>query len=717
MTSQGLNAVPASAGRSLSGRAWQVVRDELAPFPGRFDMAMCYVLASALIIVVSMTLQVPFLALSMIAVFFGMQENYALSRMLIIVGVMGVVVAVFASILLLKFTIDYPMLRLLGAGLIGFCGVYLLRVSKPLAAAGFLIALAAVYAQSLVDIINNGETLTRLMLWVLAAGIYPTLVVLLVTHLRPSSRPDHQLKGELGQALDQVVRHLEARRAGKPSTLGLDAIERGVTSRQRLLDFATMDDPDYVNDRGRHLAQIATVERLHLAAARLSPTVPGASGAGPVEPLEGLIRACGELKQDLMRNRPFRLDPDQARELAAAGGQDAALREMAEALKALADAETAPIPAPPAHREKVFRPDSFSDTAHIKFAVRTVLAALACYVLYTALDWPGIHTAMLTCIILSLPPLGMTSLGGILHKGLVRVLGAALGSGFALVATVFILPRLDGITGLLAMVLPVIAVAGWITAGSSRSNYIGRQMMFTYVMALLGRLSLYPDLPEIRDRIVGILLGVVVYLTLSTLVWPDREGWALRDLMGRMVRGLGRLARAGREPVTQVPGLRAVDRARAECWALLRQNRDLQFRAALEPGLKDAPDLAGLDFHGGFAQVQKTLCALHWVQVKAGQLGPEIRPGFQRDLEKFNDGAARQLDRIAEQLEGGARTVPPRPAGSGTRLEPIDALVAAGPVTDPNVGEVVAAAHALHEQIAQLGARLLAAAPQPADLP
>ena len=119
-------------------------------------MAMCCVLASALIIVVSMTLQVPFLALSMIAVFFGMQENYALSRMLIIVGVMGVVVAVFASILLLKFTIDYPMLRLLGAGLIGFCGVYLLRVSKPLAAAGFLIALAAVYAQSLVDIINNG---------------------------------------------------------------------------------------------------------------------------------------------------------------------------------------------------------------------------------------------------------------------------------------------------------------------------------------------------------------------------------------------------------------------------------------------------------------------------------------------------------------------------------------------------------------------------------
>jgi multidrug resistance protein MdtO len=717
MTSQGLTAVPARAGCSFGNRAWQVARDELAPFPGRLDMAMRYVLASALIIVVSMTLQVPFLTLSMIAVFFGMQENYALSRMLIIVGVTGVVVAVFASILLLKFTIDYPMLRILGAGLIGFGGVYLLRTSKPLAAAGFLIALAAVYAQSLVDIINDGEALTRLMLWVLAAGIYPAMVVLVVTRLRPSSRPAHQLKGEMGQALDQVVRHLEARQAGKPSTLNLDAIERGVTSRQRLLDFAAMDDPDYVRDRGRHLARIATVERLHLAAARLAPAAPGASGAGPVEPLEGLIRACGELKQDLMRNRPFRLDPDQARELAAAGGQDAALREMAEALEALAEAETAPIPAVPAHREKLFRPDAFSHTAHIKFAVRTVLAALACYVLYTALDWPGIHTAMLTCIILSLPPLGMTSLGGISHKGLVRVLGAVLGSGFALFATVFILPRLDGITGLLAMVLPVIAVAGWITAGSSRSNYVGRQMMFTYVMALLGRFSLYPDLPEIRDRIVGILLGVVIYLTWSTLVWPDREGGALRDLMGRMVRGLGRLARVGWEPVTEVPGLRAVDVSRAECWALLRQSRDLQFRVALEPGLKDAPNLAGLDFHSGFAQVQETLGALHWLQVRQRQLGPDAGPELERELDQFRESAARQLDQIAEQLEGGAGTVPPRPAGSGTRLEAIDALVAAGPVADPNVGEVVAAAHALHEQIVQLDARLLVAAPQPADLP
>ncbi len=239
--------------------------------------------------------------------------------------------------------------------------------------------------------------------------------------------------------------------------------------------------------------------------------------------LDRLIRECRSLKQDLARDRPFRLGPGQAGPRVPAGGQDAALQEMADALKALADAEAFPFDADPPPQEPLFRPDAFRNPAHLKFALRTVLAAMACYAFYTAVDWPGIHTAMLTCIILAIPPLGMSSLGGIAHKGLVRVLGAALGSSMALFATVFILPRLDGITGLLSMILPVIALAGWITAGSSKSNYVGRQLMFTYVLALLGRFTLYPDIPEIRDRIVGILVGVVVYLTLAAFVWPDRE--------------------------------------------------------------------------------------------------------------------------------------------------------------------------------------------------
>ncbi len=140
-------------------------------------------------------------------------------------------------------------------------------------------------------------------------------------------------------------------------------------------------------------------------------------------------------------------------------------------------------------------------------------------------------------------------------------------------------------------------------------------------------------------------------------------------------------------------------------------------RVALEPGLTDAPDLAGLDLHTGFAHAQETLGAVNWLQVQVGQLGPEIQAGLHRELEKFREGAARRLDQIAEQLEGGPGAVPPRSLEPGSQLDALDSLVTAGPAADPKVREVVTAAHGLQEHITQLGAHLLAAAPQPAELP
>jgi multidrug resistance protein MdtO len=685
-------------------KAWRLVRDELAPCPGRGGATLRYVLGSAVIIVNSMALQVPFLTLALIALFFAMQDNYTLSRKLTFLGLVAATVTIALSILLIKYTIEFPLLRILGAGLIAFGGIFLLRTSRPLAPAGFLLAFGVTYAQSLVDIINNGETLTRLMLWVQVCGLHVAGVVILITFLFPSTRAAYQLKVELGLALDDVIGQLEARRSGAASLLSLDAVERSVTRNQRLAAFAAMDDPDWSRDRGRHLARIATVERLHLAASHWIDSHPAMPDVGEAQTLANLIRACRDLQSYLAQS----LDPgarmgdpgDQAfrLEVDLAGGQDAVLREMAGALKALAESETAPAAIDPPAQEPLFRPDAFSNPAHLKFALRTVLAAMACYVLYTAVDWPGIHTAMLTCIILAIPPLGMSSLGGIAHKGLVRVLGAGLGSALALLATVFIQPRLDGITGLLAMILPVIALAGWITAGSSKSNYVGRQMMFTYALALLGRFTLTPDIPEIRDRIVGILLGVAVYLAMAMFVWPDRERESLRHTLGRLARSLAALVRAGQG--WGVPGVRAVDRSRTECWSLLRQSRDLQARVALEPSLEDSPGIANDDLHAGFAQAQEILRAADWLQVQLGQADLDHGPGTEKDLEGVREGAACQLDRLAERIERGPESsFLPEPQGF-----PMDA---------PRAGDPLATLRTLHLHIAQLGACLRAVAPQP----
>ena len=47
-------------------------------------------------------------------------------------------------------------------------------------------------------------------------------------------------------------------------------------------------------------------------------------------------------------------------------------------------------------------PDAFTNPAHVQYALKTTGAAMFCYVVYLLLDWPGIHTCLITCYIVSL---------------------------------------------------------------------------------------------------------------------------------------------------------------------------------------------------------------------------------------------------------------------------------------------------------------------------
>ncbi|MBB1635614.1 FUSC family protein [Cupriavidus sp. UME77] len=127
----------------------------------------------------------------------------------------------------------------------------------------------------------------------------------------------------------------------------------------------------------------------------------------------------------------------------------------------------------------------------------------------------------------------------------ILAIGCALGSVVALVAAIFIIPHLDSIAGLLVLTLPIVAVGAWIAAGSPRTNYIGVQFVFAYALSQLGHFAPTTDLTEIRDRMIGILVGAVVSIAVSTWIWPERESDALKQMLARLLRSVAGLARAG----------------------------------------------------------------------------------------------------------------------------------------------------------------------------
>jgi multidrug resistance protein MdtO len=126
-------------------------------------------------------------------------------------------------------------------------------------------------------------------------------------------------------------------------------------------------------------------------------------------------------------------------------------------------------------KKPLLLPDAWSNPAYLHFALKTLLATLLCYVFYTAADWQGIHTIMLSCVIVAQPGLGAT-----LQKTWLRIGGALLATLLALLMIVFIQPHTESLVGLLAMTLPVMALSAWIAAGSERIAYAGIQIGFTF---------------------------------------------------------------------------------------------------------------------------------------------------------------------------------------------------------------------------------------------
>lgn len=120
---------------------------ELAPFPGRLNVMLRCVLTSAIVIVVSMALEVPSLALSLLVVFFVTQSNVVVTRLVGVLFIVGSTFAIGLSILVLKLTFDYPLLRIVTASVLFFVSVYLMRVLK-IGVVFFIVAIVVIYVQS-----------------------------------------------------------------------------------------------------------------------------------------------------------------------------------------------------------------------------------------------------------------------------------------------------------------------------------------------------------------------------------------------------------------------------------------------------------------------------------------------------------------------------------------------------------------------------------------
>lgn len=498
------------------------LRQELRGFPGRYNAMLRYLLSSVIVIVISLSLEIPQIAYSLLVVFFATQKNIVLTRMIFPLFLLVNTVAVGAAILLLKLTIDLPMLRLLSVSVALLILLYLMRSSRKWGFLYFAVAITITYVQSFVDLSSDGEMLLRNCLWSWVAGCYATVVAHIINTLLLPVEPERQLQQEIVRILTETIDVLEAVAAEKPvSAIPLEEIQTSVLTLHSCLKFSVMRSEEFRKHKERHLAEIATVERLYTAARQLG-SLNGKKTASTLSHCHTLVAECRAFLVCMRENReylPGQQEPSDDETL------PVCLQEMYSALRSLSllDEHISEAPQPAEQDSVTSRTLPVISYDYVKYGIKTLLAVAICYIFYTSVQWPGIHTCMLTCIIVAVPGLGAS-----VQKCLLRICGCLIGSLLALFCTLFVLPHIDSVTGLLLMVVPAIALSGWVTAGSERSSYAGIQILFAFSLAMFATFSPHPDLSEIRDRLVGIILGITVSALIHGLIWPEAEGKTLR---------------------------------------------------------------------------------------------------------------------------------------------------------------------------------------------
>src|SRR5712675_504916 len=202
----------------------------------------------------------------------------------------------------------------------------------------------------------------------------------------------------------------------------------------------------------------------------------------------------------------------------------------------------------------LFVPDAFTNPANVHFALKVTFAAMFCYIFYMAIDWSGIHTALITCTFIALESTGAT-----LHKGLLRIGGCVIGGALALFTIVFLMPHMVTIASLVVVVAGASAIAGWVAAGSEMISYAGLQIAFAFFYSVFQGYAPDTDLDNVRNRVIGILFGLIVTGLVFRYIWPEHTIDRLRAALRQALQQLARLLEIPRSDVSIEKGKAEAD--------------------------------------------------------------------------------------------------------------------------------------------------------------
>ena len=518
-------ALPAADVRAPGPR--EVLR-LLAPFPGRMAIAVRVALICALTALMTAAYGTPEAALSAYVVFFMIRADRVTSVVLAAALLLIVTIVIGLVLGIAIFSIDYSILRVACMAVLSVALLYLTSASK-LRPVGAILAMIVGFGLDQLGLAPFGEAATRALLYIWLTIAIPVGVAIVVNLLIAPS-PRKLAHAQLAKRLRLAARRL---RGDDDARTAFDAsLREGDKQLLTWLKLSKLEGSstaaDVVALRQAIASSTALMVGVALADREPDARLPDAFStpiAATLDDMAAILERGGYPVDVTLALPPADALPPRAR--IAATDLHAAITHFAEpgapadaaAASPAAASEAPAAPPAPAPRGGFFLPDARTNPDHIRYALKTTAAAIFCYLLYSQLDWSGIHTCVVTCYIVSLGSTAET-----VEKLTLRIFGCMAGALLGTAALVFVVPALSSVGHLMALVFVGAWLSAWIAFGSPRIAYAGFQIAFAFFLCVIQGAGPGFDLTIARDRTIGILLGNVVVYLVFTRIWPVSIG-------------------------------------------------------------------------------------------------------------------------------------------------------------------------------------------------
>ncbi len=473
----------------------------------------------ALMAMIAMIYGIPESAISCYLILFVMKPDGVESMVMAVAITILVSMVVGLVFLLIHFTLEAAPLRMAALIVSSFLFLYLGSASK-LGPVGSIIALVIAFVMTLLSNIPLGEVATRGLLYAWLMAVSPMLL-LIVFNLFFGRMPQRLLRYSLSERLVTVAEALRQPDAATMTRVK-ELLQEGQKTHQQRALFVRIFHL-------RPAAEAVWLESAVKSSYRLLLATLALPATSPENARLELAAYCSDAAQDIAAGHTtltphFTID-DICDEI----------NEIRNALTALATADNGQdLDAP---KSTFFAADALTNPVHQQFALKTTAAALICYLIYTALDWQDIHTAMITCYVAALGTTGET-----VHKLVLRIIGCLIGALMGVLSIIFIIPHMNDIGQLMALVFGCILLAAWVSCGSERIAYAGVQVGLAFLLTVLQGFGPSTDLGVALDRVLGILLGNLVVYLIFTRLWPVAVADAVRVHISQALKGLTNLA-------------------------------------------------------------------------------------------------------------------------------------------------------------------------------